>query len=270
MGSVFVAYRLSCSFACGIFPEKRSNPCSLHWQADSYPLHHQGNPICWIIIDSLYLIVNVVCISKPIVQVIHILKRGSAWHLDHEIQGCCMIYVWKWSRQEKENPLSFLGRTIPSSSPWKRMEQLSPTHHHTFYSPKPQRHLKPGEGFKKTTNRDWSFLTKKKLILAEPCESVQLSSVNQWCPTLCDPIDCTTPGFLVHHQLPELTQIHVHQASDAIQPSHPLSSPSPPTFNLSQHQGLFKWVSSLHQVAKVLEFWLQHQFFQWIFRIDSF
>ena len=77
-----------------------------------------------------------------------------------------------------------------------------------------------------------------------------------------------TAGFPVHHQLPELTQTHVHWVSDAIQPSHPLSSPSRPAFNLSQHPGLLKWVGSLHQVAKVLEFQLQHQSFQWIFRTD--
>ena len=75
-------------------------------------------------------------------------------------------------------------------------------------------------------------------------------------------------GLPVHHQLPEFTQTHVHWVSDAIQPSHPLLSPSPPAFNLSQHQGLFKWVRSLHQVVKVLEFQLQHQSFQWIFRVD--
>ena len=98
--------------------------------------------------------------------------------------------------------------------------------------------------------------------------TVQSSSVTQSCPTLYDPMACSTPGFPVHHQLPELTQTHVHRIGDAIQPSHPLSSPSPPNFNLSQHQGLFKWVSSSHQVAKVLEFQLQHQFFQWIFRTD--
>ena len=71
-----------------------------------------------------------------------------------------------------------------------------------------------------------------------------------------------------YHQLPESTQTHVHWVGDAIQPSHPLSSPSPPTLNLSQHQGLFQWVSSLHQVAKVLEFQLQHQSFQWTPRTD--
>ena len=94
-------------------------------------------------------------------------------------------------------------------------------------------------------------------------------SVAQLCPTLCDPMDCSMPGFPVHHQIPEPTQTHVHRVGDAIQPSHPLSSPSPPTFNFSQHQGLFQWVSSLHQVAKVLEFQLQHQSFQWILRSGS-
>ena len=74
--------------------------------------------------------------------------------------------------------------------------------------------------------------------------------------------------LLFHHQLLEPTQTHVHQVGDAIQPSHPLSSPSPPAFHLSQHQGLFKWVSSSHQMAKVLEFQLQHQSIQWIFRTD--
>ena len=94
----------------------------------------------------------------------------------------------------------------------------------------------------------------------------QFSSVG--CIWLCDPMDCSTPGFPAHYQLLELAQTHVHWVSDAIQPSHSLLSPSPPTFNLSQHQGLFKWVSSSHQVTKVLEFQLQHQSFQWIFRTD--
>ena len=93
-------------------------------------------------------------------------------------------------------------------------------------------------------------------------------SVAQSCPTLCNPMDCSMPGLPVHHQLSELAQIPVHPVGDAIQPSHPLSSPSHPTFNLFQHQDLFKWVSSSHQVAKVLEFQLQHQSFQWIFRTD--
>ena len=100
------------------------------------------------------------------------------------------------------------------------------------------------------------------------CLSVQFSSVAQLCLTLCHPMDCSRPGFPVHHWLLEHTQTHVHRVSDAIQPSHPLSSPFPPAFNLSQHQGLFQWVGSLHQVAKVLELQLQHQSFQWLFRTD--
>ena len=145
----------------------------------------------------------------------------------------------------------------------------------------------------------------------------QFSSVVQSCLKLCDPMDCSTSAFPIHRQLPELTQTHVHQVSDAVQPSHPLSSPSLPAFYLSQHQGLFKWLSSCacfgstytkigtiqrlawplrkddtqiheafhikkkknknknkkkpsssHQAAKVLEFQLQHQSFQWIFRTD--
>ena len=87
----------------------------------------------------------------------------------------------------------------------------------------------------------------------------QFNSVrfSQSCPTLCDPMDCSMPGFPVHHQLPKLVQTHVHWVSDAIQPSHPLLAPSPPAFNLSQHPSLFQWVSSSHQVAKKLEFQLQ-------------
>ena len=94
-----------------------------------------------------------------------------------------------------------------------------------------------------------------------------ISSVSQSCPTLCNPMNHSIPGLHPfsprHHQLPEFTQTHVHWVSDAIQPSHPLLSPCPPALNLSQHQGLFKWVSSSHQVAKLLEFQLQHQSFQW-------
>ena len=92
--------------------------------------------------------------------------------------------------------------------------------------------------------------------------AIQFSSVAQSWPTLCDPMDSSTPGFSVHHQLPEPTQTHVHCIGDAIQPSHPLSSPSPPAPNPSQHQSLFQWVNSSHEVAKVLELQLQHHSFQ--------
>ena len=86
--------------------------------------------------------------------------------------------------------------------------------------------------------------------------AVQFSSVAQSCPTLCNPMNCSTPGLPVHHQLLEFTQTHVHQVSDAIQPSHPLASPSTPALNPSQRQSLFQWVNSSHEVAKELEFQL--------------
>ena len=93
-------------------------------------------------------------------------------------------------------------------------------------------------------------------VTAKLKDEDQFSSVTQSCPTLCNPKNRSTPGLLVHHQLPEFTQTHVHRVGDAIQPSHPLSSPSPPAPNPSQHQSLFQWVNSLHEVAKVLEFQL--------------
>ena len=111
----------------------------------------------------------------------------------------------------------------------------------------------------------FSFTFIKRLFSSS---SVQFSSVTQSCPTLCDPMDYSPPGLPVHHQLLEFTQTHVHWVGDAIQPSHPLSSPSPSASNHSQPQGLFKSVSSSHRVGKVLDFQLQHQSFQWIFRTD--
>ena len=97
---------------------------------------------------------------------------------------------------------------------------------------------------------------------------IAISSVTQSCPTLCDSMNRSTPDLPVHHQLPEFTQTHVHRVSDAIQPSHPLSSPSSPAPKPSQHQGLFQWVNSSHEVAKVLEFQLQHHSFQRTPRAD--
>ena len=111
-------------------------------------------------------------------------------------------------------------------------------------------------------------LKKQKRGVPHWGRSVRFSSVAQSCPTLCNPMDGSTTGIPVHHQLPEFTQTHVHWVSEAIQTSHPLSSHSLQDFNLSHHQGLFKWGSSSHQVSKVLEFQLQHQSFQWIFRTD--
>ena len=103
----------------------------------------------------------------------------------------------------------------------------------------------------------WGLEKKARdLVIGIQWLPVQFSSVAQSCPTLCDPMNHSTPGLPVHHQLPEFTQTHVRQVSDAIQPSHPLSSPSPPAPNPSQHQSLFQWVSSSHEVPKVLEFQL--------------
>ena len=93
-------------------------------------------------------------------------------------------------------------------------------------------------------------MSKAKVLLTTSSQDsgrYSYSSVALLCPTLCDPMKCIMLGFPVHHQLPELAQIHVHRISDVIQPSHPLSSPSPPAFNLPQHLGLFQWVSSSHQ-----------------------
>ena len=118
-----------------------------------------------------------------------------------------------------------------------------------------------------------AFIFQGNYILALSIRHIaQISSVTrliilqfnsaQSCPTLCDPMNRSTLGLPVHHKLPELTQTHAHRVGDAIQPSHPLSSPSPPAPNTSQHQGLFQRVNSLHEVTKVLEFQLQHQSFQ--------
>ena len=115
---------------------------------------------------------------------------------------------------------------------------------------------------KKKTSISAFIGTTSQQVMSVPLvlKGVQFSSVPQSCPTFCNPMNRSTPGLPIHHQPPESTQTHVQWVGDAIQPSHPLSSPSPSALNLSQHQGLFQWVSSSHQVAKVLE--LQHQSFQ--------
>ena len=114
--------------------------------------------------------------------------------------------------------------------------------------------------FKKIRDTKGTFHAKIGSIKDRNCtdviSSVQFSSVTQSCPTLCDPMNRSKSGFPVHHHLLEFTQTHVYQVHDAIQPSHPRSSPSPPALNPSQHQSLFQWVNSLHEVAKVLEFQL--------------
>ena len=115
---------------------------------------------------------------------------------------------------------------------------------------------------------NWFYWNGHFQSLVQPLTFIQFSSVTQSCPTLCDPMNHSTPGLPVHHQHPQSTQTHVHWVGDAIQPSQPLSSPSPLALNPSQHQSLFQWVNSSHEVAKVLEFQLQYQFFQWTPRTD--
>ena len=124
---------------------------------------------------------------------------------------------------------------------------------------------------KEASNR---LLMRETLGILDSCQrqafkaSVQFNSVAQSCPTLFDPMNRSTPGLPVHHQLPEFTQTHIHGVGDAIQPSHPLSSPSPPAPNPSQHQSLFQGVNSSHEVAKILESQLQHHSFQRTPRTD--
>ena len=113
----------------------------------------------------------------------------------------------------------------------------------------------------------WTVVLDKTFESPLDCKKMQPATAAakslQSCPTLCSLVDCSTPGFPVLRHLPKLAQTHVHRVSDAIQPFHPLLSLSPPAPHPSQHQGLFQWVNSSHEVAKVLEFQLQHQSFQW-------
>ena len=121
------------------------------------------------------------------------------------------------------------------------------------------------------SRKRWRSKVRQPLILQISPEIEASGScclVAKSCLTLCDPMNCSMPSFPVLHYLPEFAQTHVHWVGDAIQPSHLLSPPSPPALSLPQHQGLFQWVSSSHQVAKVLELHLQHQSFRWIFRVD--
>ena len=148
------------------------------------------------------------------------------------------------------------SRTLSVSQSEKYLEFLSASHSKPF-----TRTMSPGPG-------PSMILWIHKNYASESCylgkiSAMDFSSVAQSCPTLCDRMNRSTPGLPVHHQLPEFTQTHVLWVGDAIQPSHLLSSPSPPALNLSQHQALFPWVSSSHEVAKILEFQLQHQSFQW-------
>ena len=142
--------------------------------------------------------------------------------------------AWKWKVKVKS-----LSRVPLLATPWTAVYQ----------APLPM-------GFSR--QEYWSGVP-----VPSPYVNYKVSSVAQSCQSLCDSMNRSTPGLPVYHQLPEFTQTQVHRVNDAIQPSHPLSSPFPPALNPSQHQGLFQWINSSHEVAKVLEFQLEHQSFYW-------
>ena len=149
------------------------------------------------------------------------------------------------------------GRLLAPSTTWGYREKFTVCHDSTFTRTQPYWHPDLELLVSRTVrNRFLLFM------------NYSVSSVAQLCPTLCDPMDCSKPGFPVHHQFLDFAQTHGLLVGNAVHLSHPLLSPSPPAFNLFQHQGLFKWVSILHQVAKVFELQLQHQSLQWIFRVD--
>ena len=154
--------------------------------------------------------------------------------------------VKKW----KPNFFSELINNIHSSTYLSIFYLLNSDSIHSFFSP----NIK--SRFYLLLRAFYSLFTITYHFLLLSGKKKIFSSVAQSCPTLCDPINCSTPGLPVHHHLPEFTQTHVHRVGDIIQPSHPLSSPSPPAPNPSQHQSLFQWVNSSHEVAKVLEFQL--------------
>ena len=162
----------------------------------------------------------------------------SFWFLCIKIKSC--------TRVRNQTGLRWFLSNIVMSSAWRQKAMST-----VFWHRVPPKETLPG-----------------KVAFISNGYRIQFSSVTQSCLIFCDPMNCSMPGLTVHHQLPESTQTHVHWVGDAIQPSHPLSSPSPPALNLSQHQGHFQWVSSSHQVAEVLEFQLQHQSFQWTPRTD--
>ena len=159
--------------------------------------------------------------------------RFLGWEdlLEKEMATLSGILVWKIPWTEEPGELQYTG-----SQSWTLLSMRVRAHTHTHtHTP--------------TSIYAWISYWIRHFI-------IMFNSVTQSCPTLCDPMNCSTPGLPVHHQLPEFTQTHVHQVGDAIQPSHPLSSPSPPAPNPSEHQSLFQWVNSSHEVAKVLEFQL--------------
>ena len=169
-----------------------------------------------------------------------------------------MLTIWWWPCVES-SLVSLEEGVMTSAFSWKNSITLCPASFCTPYLP-----VTPGVSWLAT----FAFQSPIMKRASFGGVSSRISSVAQLWLTHCDPMNHSMPGLPVHHQLPEFTPTHVHQVCDAIQPSHLLLSPSPSAPNPSQHQGLFQWVSSSHEVDEVLEFQLQHQSFQWIPRDD--
>ena len=187
------------------------------------------------------------------------------WHTQRHTETCKL----RETHTLREKPSSRKRHTLRRARYTHTLRERnlnteSETHIHTLrdtHNLEGETHTLSNTDTKKETHNaeagtQWDKKLKLQYLGHTWISSVQFSSVTLSCPTLCDPMNRSTPDLSVHHQLPEFTQTHVHRVGDAIQPSHPLSSPSPPAPNPSQHQSLFQWVNSLHEVAKVLEFQL--------------
>ena len=275
------------SILWGIFPTQGSNPDFMHCKCILYHLNHQG--CLFTIHSSISLGISIHPWRAS--QVVFVVKNLPA---NQEMQeGWFDPWVWKipWRRAWQSTsvilPGEFHGQRslaayssrVAQSRTWlKWLSTHACIHPWKQHNHEGCRHIHQLPNFSPTL---FYYFFPVEITLCMRY-SVQFSSVSQSCPTLCDPMNCSTPGLLVHHQLPEFTQTHVHRVGDAIQPFPPLSSPSPPLSspsppllspsspapNRSKHQGLFQWVNSSREVAKVLEFRLQHQSFQWTPRTD--
>ena len=210
-----------------------------------YPFGGPPSPRVWgeVLVEA--------CLWISLLQIS--LALGPHW-------AALFLESWSWGKCHKD-----AADSVQQQSPLKRLLIICCPHPQGYSTSGPSQGLAisfslDSESYSYTINAFFFFFFKASYSLA----SVRFNSVAQLCLTLCD-----TNG-LQHARLPcpSPAQTHVDQVGDAIQPSHPLSSPSPPAFSCCEHQGLFKWVSSLHQVAKVLEFQLQHQSFQWTTRTD--
>ena len=254
----------------GIFLGQGLNLClvSLALHAESLQLSHLGNPVCIdiTISESIWLIVLIICsIALLVLPTCFItyskidVKISDLEFFDTFVKLCLpdrwknftlilflkVYFISLYSSHIRTSLVALMVKNLPTMQ-----GELSSV---------PGLGRSPGEG--NGNPLQYSCL-ENSMDRGAWRTTVSVSSVACSCPALCNPMNYSIPGFPVHHQLPGFTQTHVHRIGDAIQPSHPLSSTSLPTFTLSQHQGLFQGIGSSYQVAKLLEFQLQHQSFQ--------